>query len=127
MDKKPHLAFVPLFIAGLLACVLLGVRGFQPTWLLSLITAVCIISFLAGLISTLSYKKAVNTSMNEIFRENDTTAGNVITNIAIPCLLFDGEGRIVWTNDAFAALYSGNDICRLIPNMDPRFPNQAQS
>jgi len=127
MDKKPHLAFVPLFIASLLACVLLGIRGFHPTWLLSLITAVCIISFLAGLLSTLSYKKAVNTSMNEIFRENDTTAGNVITNIAIPCLLFDGEGRIVWTNDAFSALYSGNDICRLIPNMDPRFPNQAQS
>ena len=92
MDKKPHLAFVPLFIAGLLACVLLGVRGFQPTWLLSFITAVCIISFLWGLIATLSYKRAVNTSMNEIFRENDTTAGNVITNIAIPCLLFDGEG-----------------------------------
>jgi len=127
MDKKPHLSFVPLFIASLLACVLLGIRGFQPTWLLTFITAVCIISFLAGIVSTLSYKKAVNSSMNEIFRENDTTAGNVITNIAIPCLLFDAEGRIVWTNDAFAELYSGNDICRLIPNMDPRFPNQAQS
>ena len=127
MDKKPHLSFVPLFIASLLACVLLGIRGFQPTWLLTFITAVCIISFLAGIVSTLSYKKAVNSSMNEIFRENDTTAGNVITNIAIPCLLFDAEGRIVWTNDAFAELYSGNDICRLIPNMAPRFPNQAQS
>ncbi len=127
MDRNPHFSFVPLFIAGLLACALLGIRGFHPTWLLSLLTAVCIISFLAGLISTLSYKRAVNTSMNEIFRENDTTAGNVITNIAIPCLLFDAEGRIVWTNDAFSSMYSGNDICRLIPNMDPRFPNQAQS
>ncbi len=127
MDRNPHLAFVPLFIAGLLACLLLGIRGFQPAWLLSLITAACIISFLAGLIATLSYKRAVNSSMNEIFRENDTTAGNVITNIAIPCLLFDTEGRIVWTNDAFSSMYSGNDICRLIPNMDPRFPNQAQS
>ncbi|MBQ4610343.1 MAG: DHH family phosphoesterase [Clostridia bacterium] len=127
MDRKPHLAFVPLFAAGLLACVLLGLRGFEPMWLLTLLTAICIISFLSGLFSTFAYKRAVNASMNEIFRENDTTAGNVITNIAIPCLLFDGEGRIVWTNDAFAELYSGNDICRLIPNMDPRFPNQAQS
>ncbi|MGN0791823.1 MAG: DHH family phosphoesterase [Christensenellales bacterium] len=127
MDRKPHLAFVPLFIGALLACILLAFQEFEPSWIVTFITAVCIISFIAGLISTASYKRAVSAAMNDIFRENDTTAGNVITNIAIPCLLFDGDGRIVWTNNAFAQLYSGNDICRLIPSMDPRFPNQAQS
>lgn len=127
MNKKPHLAFVPLFIASLTACGLLAMSEFQPAWLLTLISVVCIASFIAGLVYCFSYRRAIEASMNDIFRENDTTAGNIITNIAIPCLLFDGNGRIVWTNDAFSELYSGNDICRLIPNMDPRFPNQAQS
>ncbi|MFR7853867.1 MAG: hypothetical protein ACLU5K_07845, partial [Christensenellales bacterium] len=74
-----------------------------------------------------AYKRAVKYAMNDIFRENDTTAGNIITNIAIPCVLFDSDGKIAWSNDAFSELYPGTDICRLIPDMDPRVPNKAQS
>lgn len=126
MDKKPQLAFIPLFIAAAAACGLLTVC-FAEKWVAHVLLAVCVVSFSIGMIAMAAYKRAVKYAMNDIFRENDTTAGNIITNIAIPCVLFDSNGKIAWSNDAFSELYPGTDICRLIPDMDPRFPNNAQS
>ena len=126
MDKKPQLAFIPLFIAAAAACGLLTVC-FAEKWVAHVLLAVCVVSFSIGMIAMAAYKRAVKYAMNDIFRENDTTAGNIITNIAIPCVLFDSDGKIAWCNDAFSELYPGTDICRLIPDMDPRFPNNAQS
>ena len=126
MDKKPQIAFIPLFIAAAAACGLLTVC-FAEKWVAHVLLAVCVVSFSIGMIAMAAYKRAVKYAMNDIFRENDTTAGNIITNIAIPCVLFDSDGKIAWSNDAFSELYPGTDICRLIPDMDPRFPNKAQS
>ena len=126
MDKKPQIAFIPLFIAAAAACGLLTVC-FAEKWVAHVLLAVCVVSFSIGMIAMAAYKRAVKYAMNDIFRENDTTAGNIITNIAIPCVLFDSDGKIAWSNDAFSELYPGTDICRLIPDMDPRFPNNAQS
>ena len=126
MDKKPQLAFIPLFIAAAAACGLLYLT-FLDRWVAYVLFALCAICFCIGFFSVLSYKKTVKYAMNDIFRENDTTAGNIITNIAIPCVLFDSGGKIVWCNDAFGEIFPGSDIRRLIPDMDPRFPNKAQS
>lgn len=126
MDKKPQIAFIPLFIAAAAACGLLTVC-FAEKWVAHVLLAVCVVSFSIGMIAMAAYKRAVKYAMNDIFRENDTTAGNIITNIAIPCVLFDSDGKIVWCNDAFGEIFPGSDICRLIPDMDPRFPNKAQS
>ena len=126
MDKKPQLAFIPLFIAAAAACGLLYLT-FLDRWVAYVMFALCAICFCIGFFSVLSYKRTVKYAMNDIFRENDTTAGNIITNIAIPCVLFDGGGKIVWCNDAFGEIFPGSDIRRLIPDMDPRFPNKAQS
>lgn len=125
MDKKPQLAFIPLFAAALLEALILMQVLVHP-WLATVLALISIASFVMGLISFASYKKSVDSAMNDIFRENDTTAGNVINNIAIPCLLFDTQGRIVWANEAFEELYSGNDIKRVEPNLDTRMPAKSQ-
>ena len=93
MDKKPQLAFIPLFIAAAAACGLLYLT-FLDRWVAYVMFALCAICFCIGFFSVLSYKKTVKYAMNDIFRENDTTAGNIITNIAIPCVLFDSGGKI---------------------------------
>ena len=113
MDKKPQLAFIPLFIAAAAACGMLTVC-FAEKWVAHVLLAVCVVSFSIGMIAMAAYKRAVKYAMNDIFRENDTTAGNIITNIAIPCVLFDSDGKIAWSNDAFSELYPGTDICRLL-------------
>ncbi len=127
MDKKPQLAFIPLLLTGAAASLLLIKYCGSTSYLPYALLGACAVFFLSGALSVSSYRRAVKYAMNDIFRENDTTAGNIITNIAIPCVLFDGDGRIAWSNEAFSALYSGRDIRRLIPDMDPRFPNKAQS
>lgn len=126
MDRKPHLAFIPLFLASAAACALLHL-SLEPVWISTLLLLISVISFAAGLFTSIAYRRAVDSSINEIFRENDTTAGNIIHNISIPCLLFDTKGNIVWSNDAFDNLYSGSDITRLEPGLDTRYPNSAMS
>ena len=50
MDKKPQLAFIPLFIAAAAACGLLTVC-FAEKWVAHVLLAVCVVSFSIGLIA----------------------------------------------------------------------------
>ena len=67
MDKKPQLAFIPLFIAAAAACGLLTVC-FAEKWVAHVLLAVCVVSFSIGLIAMAAYKRAVKYAMNDIFR-----------------------------------------------------------
>ena len=98
-----------------------------PGWGWPSVCLLALVFLFVGLGRFSAYRRAVETALDDIFRQNDTAAGNVINSIDIPALLFDSEGKIVWANHAFRELYKGTDLCSLIPGLDPRYPNKAQS
>ena len=51
MDKKPQLAFIPLFIAAAAACGLLYLVCFAEKWVAHVLLAVCVVSFSIGMIA----------------------------------------------------------------------------
>ena len=55
MDKKPQIAFIPLFIAAAAACGLLTVC-FAEKWVAHVLLAVCVVSFSIGMIAMAAYK-----------------------------------------------------------------------
>ncbi len=66
--------------------------------------------------------KKQQAKMDRVFRENDTAVGNLAYTISIPSALCDLSGRITWRNNAFAALYDGQDIKEILPDFDGANP-----
>lgn len=48
--------------------------------------------------------------MDQVFADNGTAAAQLISHIAIPLLLSDMSGRIVWRNEAMAHLYPSDTL-----------------
>ena len=126
MNRSPQGSLIPLALLCLVAGGLLAYFT-QPAWMGLAIGLLALIFLFVGMGRFSAYRRAVETALDDIFRQNDTAAGNVINSIDIPALLFDSEGKIVWANHAFRELYKGTDLCSLIPGLDPRYPNKAQS
>lgn len=126
MNRSPQTTLIPLTLLALGAGGLLAYL-FQPAWYGLAVCGLAVLLLCVGLGRFSAYRRAVAHALDDIFRQNDTAAGSIITNIDVPALLFDQEGRIVWSNRAFQELYAGADLCRLIPGLDPRFPNKAQA
>ena len=121
MGKSVQKAVVPLFIAGLAtSCTLMWLC--QPWWL-GLLFAILTCALYAIAAGTLAaYKRSVTAVMDDVFRENDSAAGVVVRDIAVPCLLFDTGGHIVWGNQAFREIYDGSELRSLMPEINPRLP-----
>mgnify|MGYP000267219030 FL=1 len=126
MNRSPQGSLIPLALLCLVAGGLLA-YFIQPAWIGLVVCLLALVFLFVGMGRFSAYRRAVETALDDIFRQNDTAAGNVINNIDIPALLFDSEGKIVWANHAFRELYKGTDLCSLIPGLDPRYPNKAQS
>lgn len=69
-----------------------------------------------------SIAKAQQTEMDSIFGDNRVAASKIVENIAIPTLLCDAKGRIVWSNSSFKELYTGRDITAILPSYKPDKP-----
>lgn len=126
MNHSPKAALIPSFLLALSSGALLA-YFIRPPWLGLCVCALALAALGYGLGRLRAYRREMEAAMDDIFRQNDKTAGSIIASIGIPALLFDAEGRILWKNQAFAEIFKGADIRRLIPGLDPRFPNQAQS
>lgn len=61
---------------------------------------------------------------DNILHENRGVATRMIYSLDIPCLLFDSNGRIRWRNEAFAHLYSGTNLTKLLPELDLTQPQR---
>ena len=48
--------------------------------------------------------------MDTVFADNDTAASELIRQVGIPALLLDLNGKIVWRNDALAAVFDGKNV-----------------
>jgi len=65
--------------------------------------------------------------MDDIFKSNASASAQIMQSIAVPALLFGADGRIIWSNEAFRAIYDGRDITKLLPGLDTQYPTQALS
>jgi len=66
--------------------------------------------------------KKQQAKMDRVFRENDTAVGALAYTISIPSAILDPEGRITWRNNAFSALYDGQNIREILPDFDGEHP-----
>ncbi|MEA5060091.1 MAG: DHH family phosphoesterase [Candidatus Pelethousia sp.] len=126
MNRSPQTALIPLALLSVLSGGLMA-YFVQPAWLGLLVCGLAFLVFFISLGNLAAYRRAVEEAMDDVFRQNDKVAGSIVASVDIPALLFDAQGRILWSNRAFSELYDGTDIRRLIPGLDPHFPNQAQS
>ena len=64
--------------------------------------------------------------MDTVFADNDTAASELIRKVGIPVLLMDLNGKIVWRNDALAAVFDGKNVLDVLPNFKPAQPTVQQ-
>ena len=64
--------------------------------------------------------------MDTVFADNDTAASELIRKVNIPVLLMDLNGKIVWRNDALAAVFDGKNVLDVLPNFKPTQPTVQQ-
>ncbi len=124
--RKPPIAITCLF-AGvlLLLCVfcaffvnmIYGIVGASVTLLL----------FMLALGQWIRYSKETEQLLDDIFRDNKGSAGALLNKVSIPALLFDSDGLIVWSNEALRALYAGDDIKKLLPQIELPMAQRSMS
>ncbi len=121
MGKSVQKAVIPLFVAALATSGIL--MWLHQPWWLGLLFAVLTCAMYAVAAGTLAfYQRSVTAAMNDVFRENDSAASVVVREISVPCLLFDTDGHIVWSNQAFKEIYDGSELRSLMPEINPRLP-----
>ena len=64
--------------------------------------------------------------MDTVFADNDTAASELIRKVNIPVLLMELNGKIVWRNDALAAVFDGKNVLDVLPNFKPAQPTVQQ-
>ncbi len=64
--------------------------------------------------------------MDAVFADNNTAASELIRKVDIPALLLDMNGKIVWRNEALAAVYEGKNVLEVLPNFKPAQPTVQQ-
>ena len=64
--------------------------------------------------------------MDSVFADNDSAASDLIRRVDIPVLLLDLKGKIVWRNDALAAVFDGKNVLDVLPNFKPTQPTVQQ-
>ncbi len=124
MEKRPIGALIPLLVAALggAAALLL-----LPNTLFAIILTVCLVlsAFVIGFAVLSARWRQLQQECDDIFLENSSAASSIINTIDVPALIFDGSGRIIWSNDAMEEIYPGRDIHHVIPSLDCKEPAQA--
>ena len=129
--KRPQLLLIPPFVlcAGLLAAYALYPAERLPEgyrmYILAGAAAVLVV-LLIVLFTVLSrWNRSIHTQMDNVFEENGNTAGFVVQNVPLPCLLVDETGRIAWRNEVMGQLYDGQDLRTILPDYDFAEPAAA--
>ena len=65
-------------------------------------------------------------TMDAVFGDNEGASADLVRRVDIPLLLMDLTGKIVWRNEALAAVYDGRRIEEVLPNFDPQRPRVQQ-
>lgn len=123
MKKQLMKVLIPLGIMLTIQIILLILTR------LSIFSVAAIITGIIGLLTVFfmlsSTSKEIENKLDDVFRQNTSAASQIVENIALPTLLFDASGRIIWSNEAFNSIYDGNDIKKLLPALDTENPDHS--
>ena len=81
---------------------------------------------LVMVLSLVSLARHQQQLMDAVFADNRTAASQLIHKVDIPALVMDLNGKIVWRNDALAAVFEGKNILEVLPNFKPTQPTVQQ-
>ena len=81
---------------------------------------------LVTVLAVISIAKRQQQLMDAVFADNRTAASLLIRKVDIPVLLMDLNGKIVWRNDALAAVFEGKNVLEVLPNFKPTQPTVQQ-
>ena len=127
--KEPQKKLIPLVILTVLLCgAVYFTSAYFPAYRL-VITGVALgVTVLLFVIVYLLMQRDNRWNQNrcdQIFKENASAAGRIVTDVSVPCLLLDLSGRIVWRNSIFEKLYDGDNIRKIMPAFQPEEPLAA--
>ena len=109
-------------------------------WLILLSAALWLVSLWAALIGlafslvlmgvALGYlnhtEQQLLDQMDDVLHYNTLAASGIMDGVDIPALIFDEKGRILWGNEAFQSFGEHEEITRLLPEVNPKYPAKAQ-
>ena len=112
-----------------LSAALVALAGAVFYWdramgLVCLGAALVIVGLMLLLLSRVAHKQ--QQLMDTVFADNKTAAAQLIRKAGVAALLCDTEGKIVWRNEAFAAIYEGSSVLELLPQYNPLQPTVQQ-
>lgn len=126
MNFKPQKVLIPFAIAAL---VLSGGIALlvTPAWYGAIALGIAALAIAVSALILNAYKKQLAREFDDIFKVNASASAQIMNTLAIPALIFDEDGRIIWANRSLRAIHDGRDIRRILPGFDARFPAQALS
>ncbi len=126
MKFKLHNALIPFAAASLVISA--GVAAFvTPRWYGAAALAVAALAIAVSAAMLSAQQKRLEHKFDDIFKVNASASAQIMNTLAIPALLFDEDGRIIWANRSLRKIHDGRDIRRILPGFDARFPAQALS
>lgn len=125
MDRNIHKALAPMYAFVVIACVLLLARRYVTAAIV--VTSIGIVLLLLSFLLLRRYSKRSTRMMDDVFNYNSSVSTKLVNSINIPCLLFNGEGEVVWRNEAMAEIFDGAEIAKILPALNPRQPASAVS
>ena len=116
--KNPMGLFIPPAVLTVLLCAALYLSHYFESWLriislCGLGAAIVVYIVIAGILAARG--RAMQISMDTLFRDNAGVAARIIREVSVPCSLITTAGRIVWRNDAFGQLCDEEDIHTVMP------------
>ena len=115
-----------LILTAVLTVLLSGVALYFHRTVGYVAVAVSVAIFLAVFIWLHTLSKRQDDRMDQVFGDNAAATSRILRSLSVPLLLCDQTGKIVWRNDAFAALYDGIFLKAILPQFAPDKPLGAQ-
>ena len=81
---------------------------------------------LVMLLLLLSVARRQQRLMDAVFADNNSAVSELIRKVGIPSLVLDLNGKIVWRNEALAAVFEGKNVLEVLPNFKPAQPTVQQ-
>ncbi len=122
--RKPPIVLTSVF-AGILmlVCVYCTLRVSMLYGLIGV--GMIVVLYMLSLGQWIRYNKEIEQVIDDVFKDNQYSAEIIFNKISIPALLYNPDGTIVWANHALRELYAGEDIKKLLPQLE--LPNAQKT
>ncbi len=123
--KKTRTCLLPIAVLLVLLCFALFLSGlFTQYRLIVALTALGVSIIMLLVCRAVEKRWALEQQdiMDDVFTENNSIAARLINQVAIPCVLIEEGGRIVWRNESLKKVFDELDVKLVQPNFDINAP-----